>query len=238
MRAARMEVGEQPGEGGGVTLPRDEVVAGFTDELARFEALVRSLDAGAWERPSRCEGWRVADVAAHVTGQLADINAGHFEGLGTPEVTGREVDERRGRSPRELADELHEVVATGQATLAALDDEAWKSPAPAGILPTLGDGVEALWYDAWLHADDIRAAAGLPPERTAGLRASVIHVAALLEATGWGPATLALDGLEAVPVGDGSGRRVEGDPHQFVLVATGRADPATLGLDETANVYR
>ncbi len=221
-----------------MTLPRDEVVDGFTDELGRFEALVRSLDEDAWSRPSRCAGWRVADVAAHVTGQLADINAGRFEGLGTPEVTGREVAERRGRTPAELADELHETAAVGAQTLAALDDEAWKGPAPAGILPTLGDGVEALWYDAWLHADDIRAAAGLPTERSAGLRASVIHLAALLEATGWGPATLALDGVEEVPVGSGSGLRVTGDPHQFVLVATGRADPATLGLDETANVYR
>ena len=221
-----------------MTLPREEVVDGFLDELARFEALVRSLDADAWERPSRCAGWRVADVAAHVTGQLADVNAGRFEGLGTPEVTEREVAERRGRTPAELADELRELAAAGSATLAAIDDEAWKSPAPAGILPTLGDGVEALWYDAWLHADDIRAAAGLPAERSAGLRASVVHLAALLEAGGWGPATLALDGVEEVPIGSGSGRRVTGDPHQFVLVATGRADPATLGLDETANVYR
>jgi uncharacterized protein (TIGR03083 family) len=221
-----------------VTLPKDEVVAGFSDELARFEALVRSLDDEAWARPSRCEGWRVADVAAHVTGQLADINAGRFGGLGTPEVTQREVDERRGRTPAQLADELHEVVAAGAQTLAALDDEAWKGPAPAGLLPTLGDGVEALWYDAWLHADDIRAAAGLPPDRSPGLRASVIHVAALLEASGWGPATLALDGMEAVPVGDGSGTRVTEDPHRFLLVATGRADPAALGLDETVNIYR
>ena len=221
-----------------MTLPREEVVGGFLDELGRFEALVRSLDEGAWERPSRCAGGRVADVAAHVTGQLADVNAGRFEGLGTPEVTEREVAERRGRTPAQLADELHDLVAAGAATLAALDDEAWKSPAPAGILPTLGDGVEALWYDAWLHADDMRAAAGLPPERSPGLRASVIHLAALLEAGGWGPATLALDGVEEVPVGSGGGRRVTGDPHQFVLVATGRADPATLGLDETANVYR
>jgi uncharacterized protein (TIGR03083 family) len=221
-----------------VTLPRDEVVAGYTDELERFEALVRSLDDETWERPSRCEGWRVADVAAHVTGLLADIVAGRFEGLGTPEMTQREVDERRGRTPKELADELHEVAAAGSSTLAGLDDEAWKGPAPAGILPTLGDGVEALWYDAWVHGDDIRAAAGLPTERSPGLRASVIHVASLLEATGWGPATLALDGMEAVPVGDGSGTRVTGEPHQFVLVATGRADPATLGLDETVNVYR
>lgn len=221
-----------------MTLPRDEVVPGFVDELERLEALVRSLDDEAWERPTRCEGWRVADVAAHVTGQLADVTAGRFEGLGTPEVTQREVDERRGRTPQQLADELHEVAAAGRATLEALDDEVWKSPAPAGILPTLGDGVEALWYDAWLHADDIRAAAGLPTQRSPGLRASVVHVAGLLEASGWGPATIAVDGVEPVPVGDGSGRRVTGDPHQFVLVATGRADPAALGLDETVNVYR
>ena len=60
----------------------------------------------------------------------------------------------------------------------------------------------------------------------------------LLEAAGWGPATIAVDGVEAIPVGDGSGTRVTGDPHQFVLVATGRADPATMGLDESVNVYR
>jgi uncharacterized protein (TIGR03083 family) len=237
MRAARTEVWHRR-KGGGVTLPRDEVVAGFPEEMGRFEALIRSLDAEAWERPTRCEGWRVADVAAHVAGQLADINAGHFDGLGTPEVTQREVDERRGRSPRELADELHEVVAAGQATLAAIDDEAWKGPAPGDLDIPLGEGVEALWYDAWLHADDIRAALGRAPERSPGLRASVFHVSTLLEAGGWGPATLALDGLEEVIVGDGSGRRVTGDPHQFVLVATGRADPATLGLDESVNVYR
>ena len=221
-----------------MTLPRDEVVTGFVDELERFEALVRSLDGEAWERPTRCEGWRVADVAAHVTGQLADVTAGRFEGLGTPEVTEREVEERRGRTPEQVADELHEVATTGRATLEALDDEAWKSPAPAGILPTLGDGVEALWYDAWLHADDIRAAVGLPAERSPGLRASVVHLAGLLEATGWGPGTIAVDGVEPVPVGDGSGTRISGDPHQFVLVATGRAEPALLGLDETVNVYR
>jgi uncharacterized protein (TIGR03083 family) len=221
-----------------VALPRDEVVAGFPEEMGRFEALVRTLDAGAWDRPTRCEGWRVADVAAHVAGQLADVNAGRFEGLWTPEETQREVDERRGRSPQELADELHEVVEAATPTLAAIDDEAWKGPAPGGLQLTLGDGVEALWYDAWLHADDIRSATGLPPERSPGLRASVHHVATLLEAAGWGPATLALDGLEEVLVGDGTGTRVGGDPHQFVLVATGRADPATLGLDDAVNIYR
>jgi uncharacterized protein (TIGR03083 family) len=173
-----------------------------------------------------------------VAGQLADINAGRFEGLGTPEVTQREVDERRGRGRDELADELREAAAAGQRTLALIDDEAWKGPAPGDLGIPLGEGVEALWYDAWLHADDIRAAIGAPPEPTPGLRASVFHVATLLEAAGWGPATIAVDGVEEVLVGDGTGTRITGDPHQFVLVATGRADPATMGLDESVNVYR
>ena len=221
-----------------MTLPRDEVVAGFPEEMGRFEALVRSLDDEAWERPTRCEGWRVADVVAHMAGQLVDINAGRFDGLGTPDVTQREVDERRGRSRDELADELHEAVVAGQPTLALIDDEAWKGAAPGDLGISLGEGVEALWYDAWLHADDIRAALGQPAERSPGLRASVFHLSTLLEAAGWGPATIAVDGVEAIPVGDGSGTRVTGDPHEFVLVASGRADPATLGLDETVNVYR
>ena len=48
---------------------------------------------------------------------------------------------------------------------------------------------------------------------------------------------LALDGMEEVPVGSGGGLRVEGDPHLFLMVATGRADPAELGLDETVNIF-
>ena len=65
---------------------------------------------------------------------------------------------------------------------------------------------------------------------------SVAYLARMLALKGWGPATLALDGLPEHDIGAG-GRTVTGDPHQFVLVATGRADPATLGLDASVNVY-
>ena len=30
---------------------------------------------------------------------------------------------------------------------------------------------------------------------------------------------------------------ITGDPHQFVLVATGRADAATMGLDPEVSIY-
>ena len=150
-----------------MTLPRDEVVPGLVAELGEFEALVRSLDEIEWKAPSRCDDWTAGDVAGHVIGQLADITAGRFDGLGTPEVTARQVEERRGRTPAELADELAQV----------------------------------------------------------------------LTEQGYAPATLQLDGLEPFSV-SGGGPTITGAPEQFVLVATGRMAPESLGLDATINVFR
>jgi hypothetical protein len=36
---------------------------------------------------------------------------------------------------------------------------------------------------------------------------------------------------------NGDGTTVEGDALEFVLTATGRDDPAKLGLDATVNIY-
>jgi uncharacterized protein (TIGR03083 family) len=218
-----------------VTLPREEVVAGLIDELAQFEALVRSLDAGDWEAPSRCGGWTAGDVAGHVVGQLADVTAGRFDGLGSPEVTARQVEERRGRTPVELADELAEVSKVADAILGSFDDAAWTAPGPTG--GPLGDGVEALWFDASLHADDIRDAVGRSSDMGSGVRVAISHLAVVLTEQGYVPTTLALDGVEEFAV-SGGGPPITGEPTQFILVATGRGAPEPLGLDETINVYR
>ena len=219
-----------------MALPRTEVVEGYTNELSTFEELVRTLDDRQATTPTRCEGWTVSDVVAHVAGTLAAVTAGDFDDFGTQAGVDRRVAERRGRSLGELADELETLQKAGSDILATFDDSLWAGPAPRDLAPTLGDGVEALWYDTYVHAEDIRAAVGLPPERGPGLRASVSHLAVLLTQKGWGPATLELDGLEPFPVGDG-GPAVKGDPLTFVLAATGRADPALAGLDASVNVY-
>ncbi len=96
--------------------------------------------------------------------------------------------------------------------------------------------MEALWYDAFLHNNDVRAALGRPALLGPGLRASVSHVADILTDRGWGPATLDLAGAPGFTVG-GGGRAVSGDALTFVLVATGRESPGALGLDETVNIY-
>jgi uncharacterized protein (TIGR03083 family) len=220
-----------------MTLPRADIEPGILAELGAFRALLAALDETAWATPTRCEGWTVADVAGHVVGSMADVVEGRLDGLGTPEATAREVAERRGRTPDELAEELAAAAKQAADLLAAFDDAAWDAVAPGGYAGTLGQGVEALWYDTWAHADDIRAALGHAPVRGPGLRAGLHHVAEHLEQQGWPPATLALDGVEPIPVG-GGGRRVGGDPYEFVLAATGRGDPQRFGLDDTVNIYR
>jgi uncharacterized protein (TIGR03083 family) len=219
-----------------MTLPRTEVVPGLTAELEAFGELIGPLDPAAWATSTRCEGWAVADVAAHVVGSIADVVSGQLEGLGSSEATAREVAERKGRSPAELVQELVAVTKLASDLAAAFDDASWDTPAPGGYEGTLGQGVEALWYDTYLHADDIRAALGQPSERGPGLRAGVHHVAFELGKLGWGPATLAFEGIEEVPVGAG-GAKHTGDALEFVLVATGRADAAALGPDAPANIY-
>jgi uncharacterized protein (TIGR03083 family) len=207
-----------------VTLSREEISTGTIEELERFGALVGSLSDEELTTPSRCDGWTTGDVAAHVIGTVVDIVEGRFDGLGSPEVTKREVDERRGRTGAELAEELAGATKSAQDLLAIFDDAAWEGPAPGGYEGTLRQGVEAIYYDAYLHGDDILASLGRPSVTGPGLRAAVHHVAFELQKLGWGPATLAFDGIEAVPVGDGSGERITGEALPFILAATGRAE--------------
>jgi uncharacterized protein (TIGR03083 family) len=220
-------------------LGREEVSAGIVAELGGFEALLRTIDDNGWTRPTRCEGWTVADVAAHLTGSMSEIVAGKVEGQGSPEVTARQVEERRGRTAGEIADELAGTAKASKDMLALFDDAAWAAPAPGDFQGTLGDGVEALWADTYIHAEDIRAALGRPSVTGPGLRCAISHVAHDLTQRGWGPATLALDGMAEVAVGTGTGkgRRITAAPLEFVLVATGRADPARIGLDPSVNIY-
>src|SRR5271154_4112565 len=126
-----------------MTLPRTDVIPGLLAELDAFGELIAPLDAASWARPTRCDGWAVCDVAAHVVGSMADVVSGRLEGLGSPEVTAREVAERKGRSAAELAQELAAVRKLTADLAAVFDDAAWELPAPGDYGGTLGQGVEA-----------------------------------------------------------------------------------------------
>ena len=213
-------------------LGREEAIAGLLAEYEAFGALVRSLDAQQWEAPSRCAGWTAGDVARHVVGTATDVANG-VVGTHTPD---EEVAERKGRTAAEIADELDTGMGTLRNLASVINDDVWDGPAPVPDL-TMRQGILTLIYDLYVHNDDIRAAVGMPPLGGGlGLDASVEYLAEQLDQRGWGPATLALDGMEKTDIGAG-GDPVTGDAKQFVLVACGRSDPSTLGLDGTVNIY-
>lgn len=220
-----------------LVLGRDTVIDGIAEYCGNFAELLRSLDAESWTAPSRCAGWEVRDVAGHVAGLFTDVALGRMAGQGLPEVTARQAAERRDGTPAAVAKELERAGRLCGQVIGGFDDAAWLARAPGGFPGPLRRAVLVLWYELYVHGDDIRHAVGQPSDRGTGLRASVIHVAETLGLWGWGPATLRLGDLEELPV-RGGGEEYSGDPLAFLLAATGRVDPVPLGLDENVNIYR
>jgi uncharacterized protein (TIGR03083 family) len=221
-----------------VALSRAVVVPGMLDEYRRFGELLSRLSPEELMTPTRCAGWSVADVAGHVIGQLTDVTSLQLDGLGSDEVTQREVDDRRGRTLPELADELSSGIGKLAELMNGIDDVAWSAPLPGGLDGTLGFGIEALLFDTAVHADDVRQALGQPSSPGDAANTSLSHIAQTLTDQGWGPASLALTGAESFQVSGGGGRRVTGDAFAFILVASGRGDPGDFDLDPTVNIYR
>jgi uncharacterized protein (TIGR03083 family) len=219
-----------------MTLDRAVLLSGIPDELRAFGELVGSLSEDDLITPSRCADWTVANVIGHVIGTAVDITQGRLDGQGTAAVNQRQAQERAGRTVRELTDELAGAGPVLCDLLRSLPQKAWDGAAPSNPDYTLRFAVEAIWYDAYLHGDDIRDALGLPSARGDGLRCAVHHVAGYLDHKRWGSATLALNGIEQVEIG-GGGCEITGDPLEFVLAATGRRDPSAIGLDPAINVY-
>ncbi len=219
-----------------MTLAQDEVVRGLVAELRGLSSLVAPLTEDEWRAPTRCVGWTFFDLVAHVTGVMADITAGRLEGIDTQPWYDRQVDERRGRSPQALVEELDLVVTATEELMTAIDEDAWNGPAVPGVAGTLGAAILSLWCGVYIHCEDVLAALGRSPQNGPGLQAAIAHVAAVLTDRGWGPATLALEGIGDVAIGAG-GRRIETDPLTFALVASGRAEPTILGVDTSVNIY-
>lgn len=217
-------------------LGRQEVMDGIEAESKHVVELVAGVDEAEWLRPTRCAGWVVRDVAGHLTGLFTDVALGRMAGQGLPAVTQRQAEERRDRTPEQMAAELARSARLCRATLATFDDGAWLAPAPGGFPGPLRRAVLVLWYELFVHGDDLRCAVDRPERRGPGLRAASAHLAETLGLWGWGPASLHLPPLEVMDV-RGGGPRVELDPLDFVRAATGRLDPATVGLDPSVNIY-
>jgi uncharacterized protein (TIGR03083 family) len=219
-----------------MTLGQDEVVKGLLAEMRCLHGVVAALTEAEWVMPTRCEGWAVSDVTAHLTGVMADITAGRLEGIDTQPWYDRQVAERRGHFRGELVAELGDVIGATEDLMTAIDEAAWNGPGVPGVKGTLGSGIHALWCGAYIHNEDILSALSRPPQKGPGLRAAIDYIADVLTDREWGQATLVLTGMGELTIGAG-GRRIEADPLAFVLIASGRADPDILGLGPSVNIY-
>lgn len=112
----------------------------------RISALVRDLDDDAAARKvAATPDWSVHDVVAHLTGIVADINAGNLDGVGTPARTAAQVAEREGVPIPDVLAEWE----TGAGQFEA-------------ALTMLGGPVAALAVaDIWNHEQDLRGALGV-----------------------------------------------------------------------------
>ena len=169
-----------------------DVLAPVVRQRLRLQAALAALGDDDWQAPSRCDGWNVQDVVAHLIGVnsfwqgsvLAGIAGAPtrilaaFDPVATPPMM---VGGMRSLSPAEV---LEQFVASNEGYLDAvtdLDDEGWGAIAesPAGHVSVRMVGAHALW-DSWVHERDILLPLGADPAIEADEVAVCLRYAAAL----------------------------------------------------------
>ena len=232
----------------------DEIVAALADQQAELSNLLDGLHDDGWARPSRCEGWSVADVVLHVaqTNELAIASAsGRFDdgiaelagGLGpaanVDEGAERMVARERGVSPAAIHDRWSSGAARLVELLRAADPHT-RVQWVAGQLSARTLATTRL-AETWIHTGDVAGALDVelvPAER---LR----HIARLAWRTlpyAFGGAGMELAGPVALELVGPSGAHwnftpdeppattIKGDGVELCMVAARRVDPAATSL--------
>jgi uncharacterized protein (TIGR03084 family) len=234
----------------------DEVVTALAEQQAELSGLVAGLGEDEWLRPSRCEGWTVADVVLHVA-QSNELALASLEGRWAEflveqgrgwdgrqqstvdDVAAVMVEQERGVPGSAVwerwqtgADRLVELLDTG--------DLRARVPWVAGELSARTLAATRL-AEAWIHTGDVAAAFDIEPVATDRLR----HIARLAWRTLpyafaragrqlTAPVAFALagpggEGWDFVPDEEAL-TTIRGDALELCLVAARRVDPAETGL--------
>lgn len=152
--------------------PTDPPGAATIRQRARLADLLAGLTPDQWASESRCAGWSVQDVIAHLTTtnqfwafSLAADPPTRFLATFDPVASPAELVEGvRGQSPDETLARFVETNDALTAAIGAIDD--WDRPAeaPPGHIPVRGVVLHALW-DSWIHERDIALPLGMEPAR-------------------------------------------------------------------------
>jgi uncharacterized protein (TIGR03083 family) len=153
--------------------PIDDQLAPIVRQRRRMETMLAALDDEQWRAPSRCAGWSVQDVVAHLVGvnpfwELS-LSAG-LAGAPTRVLGGFDP----AASPPAMVGAMQQLtstevlerfVATNDGFLrviSSLDDHGWSTLAesPPGHVPIRLVAQHALW-DCWIHERDITVPLGI-----------------------------------------------------------------------------
>jgi uncharacterized protein (TIGR03083 family) len=175
--------------------PADDQRATVIRQRRRMETALHAIAEAQWRAPSRCEGWSVQDVVAH----LVDTN-GFWGASISQALSGTPTRILDGFDPKATPAALVEAVrnATPAETLArlvnsnralfelieGLDHTGWSTlaEAPPGHLPVRLVAHHALW-DGWVHERDILLPLGVrPDEEPDEVAACLRYVAAVAPA--------------------------------------------------------
>lgn len=175
--------------------------AALVRQRARLGELLASLDDGQWAAPSRCDGWSVQDVIAHLNGtnQFWSISiAAGLAGAPTRYLTSFDpvttpaqmVDAVRELSPAQVLEQYVSTCDELAGVVQGLDEVAWatRAESPPGHVAVHAVVLHALW-DAWIHERDVALPLGLDPAVDADEVAHCLRYVAAL-----GPAFLATAG--------------------------------------------
>ena len=156
-------------------LPLGDPAVPLLRQRHRLAALLAGLEQEQWAVASRCEGWSVQDVIAHLvtTNQFWAFSiAGGRIGEPTrflttfdPVVSPAELVEAvRSQTPAETLAAFVETNAALADAVTALDEAGWSSmgEAPPGHVPLRAVAMHALW-DSWVHERDVLLPLGLAP---------------------------------------------------------------------------
>lgn len=184
-------------------LALDDPRGALMRQRRRLLSTLRALDTGRWGEATRCAGWSVQDVAAHLVSTdrfwALSVRSGlagsptrflaTFDPAATPEQL---VGPSRDQSPAAVLDELMASVDDLDNALAGVGPDGWSTlaEAPPGHVALEAVVLHALW-DGWVHERDVVVPLGLPvTEEPDEVAACLAYVAAL------GPVFLATAGSQ------------------------------------------
>jgi len=236
----------------------DDILSALASQHAELSELVDACADGDWERPTRCEGWDVAAVLAHLalTDESATASArGEFDHyadglLGSREhqtvsvddAAAAQVDAERAAGGDRIRQRWHHASETMQVTFRAGDPHT-RVTWVAGKL-SLQTLATTRLSECWIHTGDIASALGIAIQPTDRLR----YIARLAWRTlpyAFERADMTMEGPVAMDLIGPNGEEwrfdhdspalttIRGSAAEFCEVAARRLDPAATGLVTT-----